>query len=503
RATARQWARLGPLISWLCVTPLWLTLLAMLYVCLQPHNYWAESSNINLHEFLTNFFSGIFHAIGTLFKQHPGPEQPAKFSLGSWAIAAGFFTLLLYLVKQCLKPNWLVADADGIQLRIRLGLIDCKLKQALWSEITGVSFQREQSNKLALSKAHGKLDIDLATIAAEDRTLLLKRIERNLPACEIDSSLSQSMLAKSDHSYTELWLQSLNQPRERKTLDPLEPGQLVADNRFEILRSLGVGGQGTAYLCREIGDDADQTIVLKETIIPVFADSSVRRKSLERFEKEAKLLKSLCHEGIVQLRDFFVEDHRAYLVLEHINGLNLRQRVLDQGPLDNESVRDLADQMCAILEFLHSHGVVHRDFTPDNLILEPTGRIRLIDFNVAQQIQAGSSGTIVGKHAYVPPEQFRGKATTQSDIYAFGATLFFLLTGKDPEPISQSSPTNVNDCIDEGLNQLVRRATALQPEDRYSSAEQIREELHTSQSGDDGSFISTKTAERSKVELNG
>ncbi len=96
---------------------------------------------------------------------------------------------------------------------------------------------------------------------------------------------------------------------------------------------------------------------------------------------------------------------------------------------------------CGLLDLLHANSIVHRDFTPDNLILNSKGQLKLIDFNVAQQIQEGSTGTIVGKHAYVPPEQFRGKATSQSDLYAFGATMFYLLTGKDPEPISQSIPS--------------------------------------------------------------
>ena len=364
-----------------------------------------------------------------------------------------------------------------------------------WSEIIGAGLSQKDGSapKIQIKKRDGKVfDINLSAIPVSDRGLLLKRIEKFVPTCQIDHELSQVMLPGSGQSYTELWLQSLNQPPERKTLEPLEPGQVVGENRFEILRSLGVGGQGTAYLCRALEDPTRETIVLKETIIPIFADGTVRRKALESFEQEARLLKSLNHEGVVGLSDYFIEDHRAYLVLEHIDGQSLRGLVLQDGALSEEMVLDLALQMCDILTFLHANGVVHRDFTPDNLILNSRGKLKLIDFNVAQQVQSGSTGTIVGKHAYLPPEQFRGKATSQSDLYAFGATLYFLLTGADPEPISQSSPAKKNGNVSTKLDQIVRRSTSLQLNKRYQSAAEIAAALLSSETIEATSSASEK-----------
>ena len=145
--------------------------------------------------------------------------------------------------------------------------------------------------------------------------------------------------------------------------------------------------------------------------------------------------------------------------------------------MSHTQAHDIALQMCDILKILHSHNIVHRDFTPDNLILNSKGKLKLIDFNVAQQVQGGSTGTIVGKHAYLPPEQFRGKATGQSDLYAFGATLFFILTGRDPEPISQSTPSTLNNEIDRSFDEIVKHATVLQTCNRYKSAEEIEADL--------------------------
>jgi serine/threonine-protein kinase len=153
---------------------------------------------------------------------------------------------------------------------------------------------------------------------------------------------------------------------------------------------------------------------------------------------------------------------------------------------------------------LHSSSTIHRDFTPDNLILNSKGKLKLIDFNVAQQIQEGSTGTIVGKHAYVPPEQFRGKAVLQSDLYAFGATLHYLLTGADPEPISVSSPASKNVLISAGFDEIVKRATALQTNKRYQSAEEIEKELLAVDSGKgDTSTLSVKFHKRQGVMENG
>jgi serine/threonine-protein kinase len=318
-------------------------------------------------------------------------------------------------------------------------------------------------------------DLDFSSVLPNDRPRLAKALERFAPRCSIDSALSEAMMPKHERSYTELWLQSLSTPPERNSLQTLTPGQRLQNDQYLVVCRLGVGGQGTAYLCRDEVNKCE--VVLKETVIPVFADRIIKEQALKRFEQEAKLLQSLDNGHIVRLSDYFFEDHRGYLVLEHITGKNLRQLVQDEGCLSEDRVRDLAKQMCEILLYLHGHEIIHRDFTPDNLILNADGTLKLIDFNVAQSMQVGTTGTIAGKHAYLPPEQFRGKATQQSDIYAMGATLFFLLTGKDPEPISQSSPLKAGASVSGELDAVVRDCTTIDCSKRYKSAETVKERL--------------------------
>lgn len=484
KMSAQKWMRMGPALACIGFAPVWMMFVSSIYVCLQANSF-SQVQSLNLNAFIGKLMTSsqqqFLSAVGDMSKNAmTSTNNPVV----TFASCATIILFLLYVQYLFLRPNVLLADDEGITLQLRVGQIAIPMARIRWSEIVRAELHKPNKHfsfdswKMRLTKTDGKtFDIELSSLAPEDKSRLLKRMERLIASCEIDPELSQSMVPKADRSYTEIWLQSLSQAPERKTLEPLEPGQTISDDRFEILKTLGVGGQGTAYLCRNlIGKGAD-TVVLKETILPIFVNDSVRRDALERFEKEARLLKSIESNGIVKLIDYFIEDHRAYLVLEHIDGATLRELIGRDGPMTEDKVHDLALQMCGLLDLLHANSIVHRDFTPDNLILNSKGQLKLIDFNVAQQIQEGSTGTIVGKHAYVPPEQFRGKATSQSDLYAFGATMFYLLTGKDPEPITQSIPSGENSQLSDIFDQVVKRATALQTNKRFETAKEIEKEL--------------------------
>jgi serine/threonine protein kinase len=502
KSSAHSWARVGPVLLLILTGSFWLNMIAGIFVCLQPHAF-AQLENLSMHAFMLQMVEAIRDAIfrgagrafesTRLFSQHLAVAMVAASSL---------LAFVVFVMRALLSPNFIKGDAKGLTLTLTLGELSIPLASVPWKAITNIDLKKAANGpgKISLKRDNGRCtELALEFLSVEDRATLLKHIEKNVPHCQIDHNLTQAMLPKSEMSYTEIWLQSLTQPPERKTLDPLEPGQIIAD-RFEVLRPIGVGGQGTAYLCRSLmpgaEDYANQNearhVVLKETIIPAFGSGELRRKSMESFEKEASLLKKLSHSSVVQLIDYFVDDHRAYLVLEHLDGCDLRELVRREGPLSEERVREVAFQMCEILKFLHENSIVHRDFTPDNLIFDSKGRLKVIDFNVAQNMLAKSTGTIVGKHAYLPPEQFRGKATTQSDLYAFGATLFYLLTGKDPEPISQSSPLAAHVRISEELDQIVKNSTALDLKKRFQSIQDIELALQADESlSDSAAVIST------------
>jgi len=127
---------------------------------------------------------------------------------------------------------------------------------------------------------------------------------------------------------------------------------------------------------------------------------------------------------------------------------------------------------------LHSQNppIIHRDVTPDNLVLDRTGSIKLIDFGAANEFIATATGTLVGKQSYISPEQFRGKAVPQSDIYALGCTLYYLATGVDPEALSQSTLTSEATAKMTALSALISSCTAMEVEDRLSSMAAVSEQ---------------------------
>lgn len=480
KKSAKSWTRVGPLLLFFILGPIWIYWLSSLFVCLQPHAL-SQLETLNLHQFLLQILEGIrgsaFKGAEKLIDASKTFSQHQIISIAATTCLAGFFA---YITRLLLNPNIVFADTKGLKLSLNLGELSLPAATVKWNDLQSLQLKKTNNGPgiIQLCKNQNKkIELNLAYLSVEDRGSLLKHIERFAPQCQIDPNLSQAMLPKSEMSYTEIWLQSLTQTPERQALEPLEPGQVIGGGRFEVLRSIGVGGQGTAYLCRTLDTEESSQVVLKETIVPVFADSEIRRRSLESFEKEASLLKQLNHPGVVQLMDYFVDDHRAYLVLEHLSGCDLREKVRREGPLSEENARDVALQICEILKFLHANSIIHRDFTPDNLIFDAKGKLKVIDFNVAQNSLASSTGTIVGKHAYLPPEQFRGKASKQSDLYAFGATLFYLVTGQDPEPISQSSPLAEKVSVSAAFDQIVKKATSLDQKKRFQTIEEMENAL--------------------------
>lgn len=361
-----------------------------------------------------------------------------------------------------------------------------------------LKFIQDKSLSAGLIRQEGNRSIlrleTSAIVDEQSKQDLLSAIKYFMPAEQIDASISELLNPTDLASYTQLWLNSLGNESTRRLDGKLSPGQILKNGTFEIIDFLGAGGQASVYLAKirsvlskESMDSVEtipelsntQAIVLKEFILPSHAGADLSVRSMSNIQKELDLMKRLQHPNIVQYHDIFVEDHRCYLVLEHIDGKSLRTMVEESGPLCQDQVLALALQMAEILQFLHTQipPIVHRDFTPENLILDQKGVLKLIDFNVAQELEERATRTIVGKHSYLPPEQFRGKACPQSDIYALGATLYFLLTGDEPEPITCLHPIVKDETLSSQVDALVAHATELELEQRFLNASDILKEL--------------------------
>lgn len=498
--TAHGWLQWGPGLLVLITMPLWTVAVGGSYLAFSK----SREATYTLVKILAEGLFQAHMATGQIVSS--GTEHLGHFLANPITCVISLVALcwaLKYLFELSFQPTAAKVDRNGLELRFAVGRTVMRLAKIEWANVKRVSLvangEQGKSRWLVRFECGNKehFDLDLAAITPQDRPRLMKAIERFAPECEIASEFAEAMAPKQERSYTQLWLQSLSATPERSNLQSLSPGATLKDGRYKVVNRLGVGGQSTAYLCTDSYENV--SVVLKETIVPVFADASIKEQALKRFEHEAHVLESLHSDHIVKPLDYFFEDHRCFLVLEHVKGKTLRQMVEDDGAIVESQVRALGSQMCKILKYLHEKGIIHRDFTPDNLIVTASGALKLIDFNVAQEVQSRTTGSIAGKHAYLPPEQFRGKATFQSDIYALGATLHYLLTGSDPSPITQSSPRKILQEVSEQMDAVVQKCTALQCGQRADDLDELESMLETGPTPDTGSVINIGQPENEEV----
>lgn len=270
-------------------------------------------------------------------------------------------------------------------------------------------------------------------------------------------------------SYTEIWEQELSNRFHATVFVPLEPGASLKDGKLKVVRQLAFGGLAAVYLAQK---DGRELVILKEAVVPADQDEALKAKAIEMFGREARFLAALDHPRIAKVIDHFVEGGRNYMLLERILGQSLRQLVNQSGPQLEPLVVKWSREIVEIVRYLHEQipPIIHRDLTPENLILSEDGNIYLIDFGAANEFLGTVTGTVVGKHCFIAPEQFRGKASLSSDIYAFGGTAYFLLTGKNPLAMSVASPRAIDPNVSVSLDELVASCTCQEASGRPASA---------------------------------
>ena len=212
------------------------------------------------------------------------------------------------------------------------------------------------------------------------------------------------------------------------------PGGTLLQNRYLIQKLIGGGGMGVVYLAQD-QRLANRACALKE-MVDHFIDPQQRREANEYFAREADTLAQLRHPAIPAISDRFDHANRHYLVMEYVEGRNLEEEMAATGhPLDEGLAIDIARQLCEVLSYLHNFTppIVYRDMKPSNVMLTPKGKVMLIDFGIARLFKVASKGTMIGTLGFAPPEQYQGLVDPRSDIYSLGATLHYVLTGRDPE----------------------------------------------------------------------
>ncbi|MBO9325048.1 MAG: serine/threonine-protein kinase [Roseiflexus sp.] len=261
----------------------------------------------------------------------------------------------------------------------------------------------------------------------------------------------------------------------------MQPG-VILQGRYVIEGTLGIGGMSVVYRGRDLRfKDVVRPCAIKE-MYQSAPDSNTRLLNLKNFEREAGLLATLQHPAIPKVFDFFEENGRVYLILELIHGKDL-ETVLSEagGPLPEDRVARWAVQLCEVLAYLHRQKpepIVFRDMKPSNVMVTSDDRIVLIDFGIARSL-VRTRGTVIGTEGYSPPEQYKGIAEPQSDLYALGATLHHLLTASDPRtetpftfherPLRQLNPQ-----ISPEFAAVIEKALSYDMKNRWASAEEMR-----------------------------
>ncbi|HEV8159120.1 MAG TPA: serine/threonine-protein kinase, partial [Pyrinomonadaceae bacterium] len=270
-------------------------------------------------------------------------------------------------------------------------------------------------------------------------------------------------------------------------------------NQYKILEKIGAGGQGTVYKAQDT--KLDRTVVIK--VLP--PELTAKTANYRRFEREAQLCSQLDHPNICTIYDFHQEDGVFYIAMQYVEGKNVRQLVSGR-PLELQSALSIAVQVCDALAYTHSRGIIHRDIKAGNIMANDSGQVKILDFGLAKLIQDEPSehtkgldrteitelGIPYGTATYAAPEQAKGEKTDhRADIFSTGVLLYEMLTGiwafqgktvidvrhqvlyGTPKPLSEMRP----EPLPPQLQQILDRALAKEPKDRYQKISQMRDDL--------------------------
>lgn len=269
----------------------------------------------------------------------------------------------------------------------------------------------------------------------------------------------------------------------------ISKGQTIND-RYEILRSIGEGGMANVYL----GHDKilDRNVAIKI----LRGDLSNDEKFVRRFQREALSASSLAHPNIVEMYDVGEDDGLYYIVMEYIEGKTLKQLLKKRGTLTLSEALDIMLQLTDGMAHAHDSYIIHRDLKPQNIMIKDDGQIKITDFGIAMALnstQLTQTNSVMGSVHYLPPEQASGKGcTTKSDIYSMGIIFYELLSGslpfkgenaveialkhmRDPLP----SLRDENPAIPQSIENVILRATAKNPKNRYEDAKSMHQDLLT------------------------
>jgi serine/threonine protein kinase len=297
--------------------------------------------------------------------------------------------------------------------------------------------------------------------------------------------------------------------------------QTLLNNRYQVTSYLSQGGFGYTYLA--IDNLFNEKVCVKELYISGRSTRGAGQEVVsenskdfsfeyfaDRFWDEARQLASFNHPNIVKVKDFFKANGTIYMVMEFIEGETLQARKKKGGLEDEKSLHHVMSQLLDAVEEVHRHGILHRDIKPENILITKEDKVVLIDFGSARDFEDGKTvaHTTLLTPGYAPIEQYsnRAKRGTYTDIYALGATMYFLLTGEKPLAAtdrhleSLMPPHKINSSVSSQLSSAVMMAMEMKPEDRFQHVGELREVLKLLDLNREKSF-GTIEKEQSKTKI--
>jgi serine/threonine-protein kinase len=273
--------------------------------------------------------------------------------------------------------------------------------------------------------------------------------------------------------------------------DKLRPGTVFA-NRYEVKEMLGAGGMGVVY--RAFDRELQEPVAIKTLRPEALAGQSA---ALERFKQEIRLARRIAHRNVVRTYDLGEVAGTYYLTMEYVEGTPLKQLITSRGRLPVAVTLTIGKQLCRALEVAHAEGVIHRDIKPQNMVVEPSGFLKVMDFGIARLVDPPTgkglteAGTSIGTPDYMSPEQLSGvEVDARADLYAAGVVLFECVTGRVPFEAETTwaliakhleeqppDPRALNGEVPEGLARVILRAMSKAPTDRYQTAVQMHDAL--------------------------
>ena len=335
----------------------------------------------------------------------------------------------------------------------------------------------------------GDFSVDIAVKSRDEIGILSKAFKSLVDDLKAKAELVEYMMQTSGGAATQR-LDSVPTAVRAVGGQPLRPGAVFA-GRYEVKEIIGAGGMGVVY--RAFDRELQEPVAIKTLRPEVMAGGS----ALERFKQEIRLARRIAHRNVVRIYDLGEQNGMYYLTMEYVEGTSLKQLIGSRGKLPVEVTLTVGKQLCRALEVAHAEGVIHRDIKPQNMVVEPSGFLKVMDFGIARLANPPKgkglteAGTSIGTPDYMSPEQLSGmELDPRSDLYAAGVVLFECLTGHVPFEAETTwalvakhleeeppDPRTLNSDVPGVLAVVILRAMAKDPNKRFESASQMHDAL--------------------------